>query len=102
MANSRELTRQLGRRGKVEEMFLNVNIYMSSPPQVGSDNHDTWGESGGEGDAREAASEETHAESCGEGGGLEENLSLVTQTIRFSRQILPGRRPGPKFGWIGC
>ena len=70
VANNRELRRHLGKR----KVFCERHV---GAPQVGRHHHHAWAEPGGEEDAREAASQETHAEGGGEGGRLEEAFNLI-------------------------
>ena len=65
--------------------------HVSSPPQVCSDNHHTWAEFCGEEDAREASGKEAHAESCGEGGSLEEDSELQNVIFLHRTNLLKKR-----------
>ena len=62
--------------GKDKNVVNMCQRHVVSPPEVGGDNHHTGAEAGGEGDAREAAGKEAHAESCGEGGCLQVEFHL--------------------------
>ena len=82
VANNRELRRHLGKR----KVFCERHV---GAPQVGRHHHHAWAEPGGEEDAREAASKETHTEGGREGGRLEEDFVFVffnlTQTTQWRR-----------------